>query len=160
MNDRRLPIKCTRYHTTQTSKMDILYNEAREYLKYTWNVTATDQQLKKAIGRYDTFLESLVPLNTPFAKYIHKERIMYDLFMDDEIIVFCYDIRDDDAESFYSNNTFDDHSSQSSKFMNGIRTMDEADFREQLAANEFVGGYWDPQIHWVLSKKKLLELIR
>lgn len=139
--------------------MNTLIAEAREYLKYTWCIDATDQQFEKAFSRYDTFLTTLVPPNTPFAKYIHKERILYDLFMDDQIIVFCYDpTDDDDAESFYSNNTLGEDSSQISKFMNGIRTMDEADFREQLSANEFVGGHWEPQIHWVLSKKKLLEI--
>jgi hypothetical protein len=141
--------------------MDVLFAEAKEYLKYTWNIEANDQQLEKAINRYDNYLATLVPSNTPFAKYIHKERILYDLFMDDEIIVFCYDpTADDDAESFYSNNTYDDHSSQSAKFMNGVRTMDETDFREQLSANEFVGGYWEPHMHWVLSKKMLLKTIQ
>jgi hypothetical protein len=141
--------------------MDVLIHEAKEYLKYTWKIGATNDQLKKALMRYDDFLKIIVPTNLPFAKYIHKERILYDMFIDDEIIVFCYDSNeDDDAESFYSNNTFDDHSSQTSKFMNGVRMLDESDFRDQLSANEFVGGFWDPQIHWVLSKKTLLKIIR
>lgn len=141
--------------------MDTLTFEAKEYTLAMWSLVATQKQIEQAIQRYDDYYEALVPANTPYTKYIHKERMLYDLFMDDEIIVFRYDPNeDDDAESFYSDNTFDDHSSQTSKFMNGVRTMDESDFRDQLAANEFVGGYWEPQMHWVLPKKALLEALK
>jgi hypothetical protein len=140
--------------------MDALTLEAKEYILAMWNLVATQPQIERAIQRYDDYLDTLVPASTPsaVAKYIHKERILYDLFMDDEIMVFRYDPNeDDDAESFYSDNTFDDHSSQTSKFMNGVRTMDESDFRDQLGANEFVGGHWEPHMHWVLPKKMLEE---
>lgn len=141
--------------------MDVLTFEAKEYVLAMWNLVATQPQIEGAIQRYDDYLDSLVPDNTPLAKYIHKERILYDLFMNDAIIVFRYDPNeDDDRESFYSDNTFDDYSSQTSKFMNGIRTMDESDFRNQLGANEFVGGYWEPHMHWVLPKKALLEAMK
>lgn len=143
--------------------MDILTLEAKEYVLAMWNLVATQPQIERAIQRYDDYLETLVPANTPsaIAKYIHKERMLYDLFMNDEIIVFRYDPNeDDDAESFYSDNTFDDHSSQTSKFMNGVRTMDESDFRDQLGANEFVGGYWEPHMHWVLTKRALEESMK
>ena len=135
--------------------------EAKEYVLVMWNLVSTQKQIEEAIQRYDDYYDSMLPADTPLAKYIHKERMMYDLFMDDEIIVFRYDPNeDDDVESFYSDNTFDEHSSQISKFMNGVRTMDESDFRDQLAANEFVGGYWEPHMHWVLSKKALLEAMK
>ena len=140
--------------------MDALTLEAKEYILAMWNLVATQPQIERAIQRYDDYLETLVPASNPLAKYIHKERMLYDLFMDDEIMVFRYDPNeDDDAESFYSDNTFDDHSSQTSKFMNGVRTMDESDFRDQLGANEFVGGHWEPHMHWVLPKKALLEAL-
>lgn len=143
--------------------MDALTLEAKEYVLAMWNLVVTQPQIERAIQRYDDYLETLVPASTPsaVAKYIHKERMLYDLFMNDEIMVFRYDPNeDDDAESFYSDNTFDDHSSQTSKFMNGVRTMDESDFRDQLGANEFVGGHWEPHMHWVLPKKALEEAMK
>jgi hypothetical protein len=142
--------------------MDTLTAEAKNYVLAMWNMVATQNQIEQAIQRYDDYYTAMVPADAPsaVAKYIHKERMLYDKFMNDEIIVFCYDPNeDDDAESFYSDNTFDDHSSQSSKFLNGVRTMDESDFRDQLGANEFVGGYWDPTIHWVLPKEALTALV-
>jgi hypothetical protein len=110
--------------------MDTLTIEAKEYVLAMWNMVAIQKQIEQAIQRYDDYCETLMPANTPFAvaKYIHKERMLYDLFMDDEIMVFRYDPNEDD-------------------------------FRDQLAANEFVGGYWKPHMYWVLPKKALLEAL-
>ncbi len=142
--------------TTNPTKMDHLYAEAFAYLKHTWcESAATEESVGAAIQPYADFLETLVPQGTPYAKYIHKERMLYDLFMNDEIMVFRYDAEDDD-ESFYSESELsDDISSETKSFINDVRLMDESDFREQITANEFTGGYWTPHHHWVLSKNAL-----
>ncbi len=139
-----------------------LYTEAFGYLKHTWFeddpdtfAEATVESVAEAIQPYADFLDILVPHGTPYAKYIHKERMLYDQFMNDEILVFRYDDEDDD-ESFYSESELsDDTSSETKSFINNVRLMDESDFREQITANEFTGGYWTPHHHWVLSKKAL-----
>lgn len=142
--------------------MDTLYNEAFAYFNYTWSENphfknVTKENIIEAILPYSLYLKNLVPSNTPYSKYIHKERMLYDLFMDDEILVFRYDAYEDDAESFYSESELsDDTSSETKSFINGVRLLDESDFREQITANEFTGGYWIPEHHWVLSKKTLL----
>ena len=143
-----------------------LYTEAFAYLKHTWFesdpksfVEATVELVAEAFQVYSTFLDTLVPDETPYAKYIHKERMLYDLFMNDEILVFRYDAEDDD-ESFYSESELsDDISSETKSFINDVRLMDESDFREQITANEFTGGYWTPHHHWVLSKKALYAVM-
>lgn len=155
-----IPIRHERIQT-----MDTLYNEAFAYLKHTWCenrqfVEVTKKNVTDAIQPYNVYLETLVPSNILFAKYIHKERMLYDLFIDDMILVFRYDTNDDDAESFYSESELsDDTSSETKTFINDVRLLDESDFREQITANEFTGGYWEPQHHWVLSKKMLRSVI-
>jgi hypothetical protein len=136
--------------------MDALYQEAFDYIRYnSKDAPPSLEAIQKAMKPYDEFMAALVPSKLPFAKYIHKERILYDLFMKDEILVFRYDARDDDSVSLYSNNTYDDTSDEALSFVNGVRIMDETDFREQLMANEFTGGYWEPELHWVLVLKEL-----
>jgi hypothetical protein len=136
--------------------MDVLCQEAFDYIRYNYKtIHPSREAIQKAIQPYDEFMVALVPPRLPFAKYIHRERILYDLFMKDEILVFRYDAHDDDSVSLYSNNTYDDESDEALSFVNGVRIMDETDFREQLTANEFTGGYWDPELHWVLVLKDL-----
>ncbi len=145
--------------------MKTLYEEAFAYMKQTWMedpefASMTEADVNSAMEPYDEFMESLVPANTPFERYIHRERMLYDLHDQDAIVVFRYDPRDEsdsdsDTNTCYSESEYDDDSSEALSFINNVRIMDEGDFRDQLAANEFVGGYWDPAIHWVLSKKRL-----
>lgn len=147
--------------------MKTLYEEAFAYMKHTWMedlefASMTEADVNSAMEPYDEFMESLVPANTPFQRYIHRERILYDLHDQDTIVVFRYDPRDDsdsdsdsDTNTCYSESEYDDDSSEALSFINNVRIMDEGDFRDQLAANEFVGGYWDPAIHWVLSKTRI-----
>ena len=143
--------------------MNTLVEEAFAYMKHTWmnepefaSITETDVQT--SIEAYDEFMGGLVPDNTPFERYIHRERILYDLHDQDEVIVFRYDPRDEsdsDSSTCYSESEYDESSSEALSFINNVRIMDEGDFRDQIMANEFTGGYWDPAIHWVLSKARL-----
>jgi hypothetical protein len=148
--------------------MEQLSQEAADYCKYVWkdicyNNYFNEDVVSKSIVNYGDFLKTLVPKDTPFANYIHVQRIVYDMFMDDKILIFRFDPKDPDlteVESFYSTNEFDDDSSEALTFVNGVRLMDESELREQITANEFTGGYWDPAIHWVLPKKKLISDIQ
>ena len=145
--------------------MNTLVEEAFAYMKHTWmnesefaSITETDVQ--DSIEAYDEFMGCLIPDNTPFERYIHRERMLYDLHDQDEVIVFRYDPRDEsdsdsDTNTCYSESEYDESSSEALSFINNVRIMDEGDFRDQIMANEFTGGYWDPAIHWVLSKARL-----
>ena len=143
--------------------MNTLIEEAFAYMKHTWMntsefATLTESDIQHAIESYDIFVRSLVPNTTPFGKYIHRERMLYDLHDQDEIIVFRYDPTNDsdsDSSTCYSESEYDESSSEALSFINNVRIMDEGDFRDQIMANEFTGGYWDPSIHWVLSKARL-----
>jgi hypothetical protein len=143
-----------------------LATEAHEYLEITWaedqpifkNVTV--DLLKSVIQPYGDFYKSLIPEGVPAAvkSYIHKERMLYDMFEDDKIMIFRYDPADDsddDAESFYSNSELEDDQEKVRHFVNGILLLDEYYYREQLSANEFTGGYWEHDHHWVLSRDHL-----
>lgn len=138
--------------------MEPLISEVKEYLRYTWlqDFAICRYDVASAIQSYGTFMQALVPIDNPYYKYIHKERILYDLFMDDQILAFRYDPKED-SETFYSDNSFDEDSSEAKSFINGVRIMDDYDFRELLMANEYTGGYWDPDIHWIVSRSLLKE---
>ena len=145
-----------------------LIDTASQFLKYTWQqddqfMDVTPENIMDSIINYGQYLKDMIPKKTPLGKYIHKERMIFDLFMNDEIIVFCYDPKDEDpseVESFYSNNTYGECTSEARTFVDDVRILDEFDYREQLIANEYTGGYWDPAIHWVLDKKRLLKAIK
>jgi hypothetical protein len=145
--------------------MEQLYQEAADYCKLVWRKMCqtkyfNEEIVENATLNYGDFLDTLVPKDQPFAKYIHVQRIVYDMYMNDEILVFRFDLKDPDlteVESFYSTNTFDDDSSDALTFVNGVRLMDEYDLREQILANEFTGGHWDKKIHWVVQKKKIVN---
>jgi hypothetical protein len=147
--------------------MYCLIDAATHFLRYTWQqddklAYITPENIMDSIVNYGQYLKQLVPKKTPLSQYIHKERMIYDLFMNDDIIVFCYDPKDEDpceVESFYSNNTYDEHTDEERTFVDNVRILDEFDYREQITANEFTGGYWDPAIHWVLDRKKLLSCV-
>ena len=145
-----------------------LIDTAIQFLKYTWQqdeqfMYVSSEHVMDSIVNYGQYLKELVPKKATFGKYIHKERMIFDLFMNDDIIVFCYDPQDEDpceTESFYSNNTYGEYTSEARTFVDDVRILDEFDYREQLTANEYTGGYWDPAIHWVLDKKRLLKAIK
>ncbi len=145
--------------------MNTLVEEAFAYLKHTWMkepefASITESDVQHSLEAYDEFMGSLVPEDTPFERYIHRERMLYDLHNDDELLVFRFDPRDEsesdsDSSTCYSESEYDESSSEALSFINNVRIMDEGDFRDQIMANEFTGGYWDPAIHWVLCKARL-----
>jgi hypothetical protein len=147
-----------------------LATEAHEYLEITWaedepifkNVTV--DLLKSVIQPYGDFYESLIPEGVPAAvkPYIHKERMLYDMYQNDKIMIFRYDPADDsddDDESFYSNSELEEDEEKVKNFVNGILLLDDYYFREQLTANEFTGGYWESDHHWVLSRDTLFRAL-
>ena len=141
--------------------MEILTNEAFEYVNLMWKPqTLTHELIQAHMKPYNEFLESLIPdtVPEPFRKYIHKERLVYDLYMADQILIFRFDPKDftDETDSFYSNSELEEDEAAIANFVNGVRLMDEFDYREQLSANEFTGGYWDPDHHWVLLKRNFV----
>ncbi len=149
--------------------MEKLATEVYEYLKLTW-LEEDDLQFAAmcdvyaAIQNYGVYMKKIVPkdaCNPHYKKYIHKERILYDQHMNDEIMCFLYEIKDDDSDetdSMYSEAELETDS-EPTEFIGGFKVMDDYDYREQLTANEFTGGYWDPKIHWVISKKFLRNLV-
>jgi hypothetical protein len=147
--------------------MDQLNREIADYCKLVWKKACSSEKfnesiIEKVVINYGDFIGSLVPKDSPYAKYVHVQRILYDMYMNNELLVFCFDPKDPDLteiESFYSTNEFDDDSSDALSFINGVRMMDEYDFREQINANEFTGGYWDPAIHWVVLRKSIVNLL-
>jgi hypothetical protein len=139
--------------------MDSISHFAILYLQHTWAKdpefkNVTEEDIRASLVPYGEYMKYIVPAETPFEKFIHRERLLYTLHKEDLILIFRV-AEDDDDESFYSNNELDDDSSEALSFIGDVRLMDDSDFREQLSANEFIGGYWDPKIHWVLSKNAL-----
>ncbi len=152
--------------------METLANEIHEYLKYTWyeepefaDVHVTMFDIMDVVQTYRDYMKKIIPANVctqPYRKYIHKERILYDQYHNDEIACFLYEIQDEDSsdtDSMYSEAELETDSEPES-FINGFKVMDEYDYREQLTANEFTGGYWDSKIHWVVSKERLLATVK
>ncbi len=149
--------------------MDKLATEALEYVQITWAdekpifSSTTTELLSRVIQPYGDFYKSLLD-DVPEAlkPYMHRERMLFDMFQNDSIMVFRYDPADDsddDAESFYSNSELEEDEEKVRHFVNGIRLLDEYYFREQLSANEFTGGYWEHSHHWVLSRDKLFKAL-
>ena len=135
------------------------------YLQHTWSKDPefkriTQEDVRASLVPYETYMKCIVPSGTPYEKFIHKERLLHTLHKEQLILVFRVAEEEDDAESFYSNNEYDENCEDALSFIGDVRLMDESDFREQLSANEYTGGYWDPKIHWVLSKNALRNTLR
>ncbi len=143
--------------------MRSLIQEAITYIELEWSEFTNKlkpSHIRNTVIRYDNYLKNLVDKDTTpkhLHKYIHREKMLYDQYMADEILVFCYDPKDeeDDNESFSSVAEYEDSHPDEHNFVNGVKVLDEYDFREQITANEFTGGYWDGTIHWVIRKKDL-----
>lgn len=144
--------------------MNPLFHEAATYISLEWDEFSSKLKpthIRKAVLPYSNYLESLVPkddVSDALRPYVNRELILYEKYMNDEIQVFVYDPKDGN-ESFFSDSELDD-SMDDYTFINGVKVCDEYDFREQITANRFTGGYWDPKIHWVIEKKRLQELVK
>ena len=142
--------------------MSMLTNEVYEYAQLMWKSKISKESIESIIEPYDSFLDSLVPNTVPkdFRKYIHKERILYDMYLADKIIVFRYDPTNDsdETDSFYSNSELEEDQEKLEPFVNGVRIMDDYDYREQLMANPYTGGYWEAKYHCVIQKKNIKRL--
>ena len=152
--------------------METLANEIHEYLKLSWyeepefaDVHVTMFDIMDVVQNYGNYMKKIIPANActqAYRKYIHKERILYDQYHNDEIACFLYEVKEEDStdtDSMYSESELETNSEPES-FINGFKIMDEYDFREQIAANAHTGGYWDPAIHWVVSKQRLLDQLK
>jgi hypothetical protein len=143
-----------------------LVQEAYDFITAVWDNDPKFKHLQEkhiaaAVVPYDKFMATLVAASQPNAKYMHKERILYDLFKNDRVHVFRYNPRfdDDDVDtentSLYSYAEYMETSTEAMSFINGVRVMEEQDYVAQLSANEFVGGYWEHDMHWVITRKAL-----
>lgn len=144
--------------------MNNLFLEALEYIRLEWSEFSDvlkPHHIRKAVVPYKKYYEDLVPRGSVpdhLRPYINREAILYDKYVNDEIQVFLFDPKDDDA-SFFSDSELDDAAEDEVNFVNGVKVYDEYDFREQITANKFTGGYWDAEIHWVIEKKRLKEVL-
>ena len=139
--------------------MDILNSEVREYLKeFYQDQTFTLSDIQKNIVQYSVFTKSLIPSEVPkeLNKYINIPHMIHDLYLNEEILIFRYNIKDDDNDTI---NSYSEYSAPEHTvgFINGVKIMDDVDIREQITANEYTGGYWDEEIHWVVDLRKLLN---
>lgn len=144
--------------------MNPLFAEAATYIRLEWEEfesTLKPHHIRKAVIPYRTYIDSLVPLEkipNEVRPYINRELILYDKYMNDEIQVFLFDPKDETASCF-SDSELDDAAEDEVNFINGVKVCDEYDFREQSMANKFTGGYWDADIHWVIERKRLKEIL-
>lgn len=168
---RPAPVKMSVNQTVSSETHASLVEEAYDFISAVWDDDPkfkhlAEKHIEAAIIPYDKFLSQLVGASQPNAKYIHKERILYDLFKNDKVHVFRYNPRydDDDAASentsLYSYAEYMETSTEALSFINGVRVMNEQDYVAQLSANEFVGGYWEPELHWVITRKALRAAIK
>jgi hypothetical protein len=145
--------------------MNNLIHEATLYLQCEWEeLNLKPKHVKIALHRLDAFYDELIPKDTVpshLEKYIHKERMIYDMFMNGEIVVFNYDPEGKDGnESFYSEGDELEDVPEDFQLVNGVKIMDESDYRELLLANEFTGGYWSPEFNWVVQKSTLKGIVK
>jgi hypothetical protein len=144
--------------------MNTLFGEAADYIRYEWTEfeeTLKPHHIRKAVVPYAEYLKALTPaekVSDELLRYINKPLMLYDKYINNEIQVFLYDPKDDNA-SFFSDSELDDATEDELDFVNGVKVCDEFDFREQITANKFTGGFWDPEIHWVVERKRLKKVI-
>lgn len=142
-------------------KMNTLVCEATEYVHLSWDEfkTVKRKDVRKVIEPYGPFLDSLIPAETPKSvqKYINREAMVYDMHSNDELLVLCYDPKDDDTESYFSDSELEDLDLDD--WVNGVKMRDDFELREQVSANQFTGGYLDPSIHWVIRRSALRTIV-
>jgi hypothetical protein len=151
--------------------MDKLYKEALSYLTIDFGSTfpfmyeeVKPEDIKRFVKSYKDYYNELLvgfTISKNLRKYINKERMVFDAYNDGKIMVLKYDPKDhtdEPNEEFFSDSEVK-AADKSTGFINGVRLYDEFDFREQLTANEFTGGYWEPQWHWVVDLEGVEEML-
>jgi len=138
--------------------MDILFNEVEEYLKiYYPNKKFTKKSIASHIKNYEVYTNSLIPDSIPISirKYINIPQMINDLYIDEFILVFRFDPSDGNDSCRSESDLSEPEHTQG--FINGVKLLDDMDMREQITANNYTGGFWDENIHWVLELKRLLQ---
>jgi hypothetical protein len=136
--------------------MDSLYSEVEEYLKiYYPTTTFSRYSIVSSIKNYAAYTKTLIPDSTPVTirKYINIPQMINHLYSDQKILVFRFN-PDDDNESCRSESELSEPA-HTQGFINGVKLLDDTDIREQITANEYTGGFWDPKIHWILDLEKI-----
>ena len=112
---------------------------------------------------YSEYKESLMEKfgNLPLSlrKYVNVEKMVYDEYQKEKILVFRFDPQDN-REEFFSDDEELEEPDHTCGFINGVKLLDDYDIREQITANEFTGGYWDPELHWILDIPQIRRLAR
>jgi hypothetical protein len=128
--------------------MEDLYSEVYEYLKiYYPNKDINIDNVKGSLKRYDDVLKSLIPPCVPenLHKYINTAHMIHDMYQNEQILIFRFD--PDDTSSTCSEEY--EEAEHVNGFINGVKILDDVDIREQITANEYSGGFWNGEIHWV-----------
>ena len=141
-----------------------LVEEVRAYAAMEIGVEVDNIPLKtmnEHIIPYSEYKNSLMEMfgNVPnkLKKYINVEKMVYDEYQKEKILVFRFDPKPDREEFFEEEDELEDPD-HTCGFINGVKLLDDFDIREQITANEFTGGYWDPELHWVLDILKIKQL--
>jgi nitrous oxidase accessory protein NosD len=137
--------------------MDNLYSEIYEYITLIYkNNTLNKNDVHNYVKNYGNFIKTIVPENVPksFHKYVNIPLIINDMYENHEILVFCFDLNDDNI-SLVSNSELEDK--EGKEFINNVRFLDDVDVREQITANKYTGGYWDESIHWVVDLRRIIS---
>lgn len=117
--------------------------------------------INQHIAPYSEYTESLLEkfgdIPVSLKKYINVEKMVYDEYQNEKILIFRFDPVNDREEFFESDDELEEPDHVCG-FINGVKLLDDFDIREQITANEFTGGYWDPEIHWVLDILKIKDL--
>jgi hypothetical protein len=132
--------------------MEHLYTEVVDYLKDDFNKLSLDS-VAAHVHNYGDYISTLMKVPKQMYRYINIPLMIHDKYINGEILVFIYDPNDDNGTLYSESETIEPESTKG--FINGVKLLDEYDIREQLTANIYTGGYWDPKIYWVLDLKKL-----
>jgi len=154
--------------------MDKLYREILSWLTVDFSGRfgfmydeVKPEHIKPFVKNYRDYYNGLIDISIipkhlrKLGKYINRERMVYDDYQNGNIMVIRYDPKDhtnQPNEEFFSDSEVPP-ADKNSGFINGLRLMDDYDFREQLTANEFTGGYWEPQWHWVVDLEGVEEML-
>jgi hypothetical protein len=107
----------------------------------------------------ETLLEPFQPIPQGLRKYINVEKMVYYQYQQEKILIFRFDPQND-REEFFDEEDELEEPEDTCGFINGVKLLDDFDIREQITANEFTGGYWEPELHWVLDIQKIRQLAK